>query len=220
MVTANSDVFPSIRGLSEKDVEKMYSDYAQSFGDCEAPKDVSAHHGAWELVGQRPATNKFCGMFVGTKICDRVELHGRAHLDGEVHAGGVFVHMVHRSCNRPECSVCCFSGWAKREADKIAQRCEVASKHFGEPYHIVVSPSASEYHLAEFENAKFLAKVKKLLSDVGVVGGVMVFHGFRYADYQESIDKGMLQGWYWACHVHTISFILGGDSKCRHCVKS
>ena len=47
-------------------------------------------------------------------------------LDGVSHAGEVFVRKLHRSCNNPRCPVCCFSGWAKREADKITQRIEVA----------------------------------------------------------------------------------------------
>ena len=42
--------FPHVEGLSESEAEKLYFDYAKSFGDCEAPKDVSAHHGFWELM--------------------------------------------------------------------------------------------------------------------------------------------------------------------------
>jgi hypothetical protein len=212
-------VFPSIRGLSEKDVEKLYFDYAESFGDCEVSVDISAHHGLWELVGQRPKTNEFCGSFSGLKICDNVELHGRAHLDGEVHAGEVFYRKTYRSCHSPQCSVCCFSGWAKREADKVAQRIEVASKHFGLPEHVIVSPSNSDWGLAEFHNGEYLAKVKKAMNDRGFVGGCSIFHGFSYANYYESVSKGVLYGWGWHPHVHCIAFLLGGYGKCRHCSK-
>jgi hypothetical protein len=212
-------VFPSIRGLSEKEVEELYLVYAKSFGDCEAPKEISAHHGLWELVGQHESTNSYCGSFFKFKICDRVELHGQSNLDGVSHAGEVFVRKLHRSCNSPRCRVCCFSGWSKREADHITQRIEAASKRFGLPQHVIISPPESDWGLAEFHNDRLRVKVKKLLFDRGVIGGCLVFHGFRYADYQESIEKGVLYGWRWAPHYHSIAFLLGGYSKCRHCPK-
>jgi hypothetical protein len=212
-------VFPSVRGLSEVDVEKLYQDYAKTYGDSEAPKVISAHHGFWELVGQRPKTNEFCGTFSGFMGCDKVELHGRSHLDGEVHAGEVFTRKVYRSCHSPRCSVCCFSGWAKREAEKVAQRIEVASKRFGLPQHVIVSPPESDWGLAEFHNGEYLAKVKKLLNVRGFVGGCSIFHGFSYADYYESVSKGVLYGWRWHPHVHCIAFLLDGYGKCRRCSK-
>ena len=207
----------SIRGLSEKEVEERYSDYAKSFGDCEASKEVSARHGEWELVGHGRVTNGYCGRFLKFSICNRVELHGQSNLSGMSHAGEVFVHKVHRSCNNPQCPVCCFSGWAKREADHIAQRIEAASNRFGSPQHIAVSPPEFDWGLAEFHNEKFRVKAKKLLSEVGVIGGCLIFHGFRYASYQESIEKGVLYGWRWSPHIHSIAFILGGYGKCRSC---
>ena len=82
---------------------------------------------------------------------------------------------------KPKVLVCCFSGWARKEADKIAQRIEVASKHFGKPQHLAISPPESYWYSAEFENEKFRVKVKNLLPDVGVVGGCLIFHGFRFA---------------------------------------
>jgi len=212
----SSSVFPSIVGYSESELEKLYSDYARSFGDCEAPKDVSAHHGKWEVVALRSATNSYCGTFQKFKICNRVKLHAQSNLDGVSHVGDVFVRKIHRSCNSPLCSVCCFSGWAKRLADHATQRLEVASKRFGLPQHIIVSPSVSDWSLFEFENVKFRLKVKKLLYSLGVVGGCMLNHGFRYASYQESIDKGVLFGFYWSPHLHVVGFILGGY-KCRRC---
>ena len=218
MVTVGEEkAISSIRGLSEREVEELYSVYAKSFGDCEAPKEVSAHNGFWELVGQRPANNSYCGRFLSFKICNRVELHAQSNLDGVSHAGQVYVYKAHRSCNNSQCSVCCFSGWARREADKIAQRIEVASKRFGKPQHIAISPPESDWGLAEFENEKFRVKVKTLLSDVGVVGGCLIFHGFRFANYWESIEKGVLYDWRWSPHIHSLAFILGGYGKCRFC---
>lgn len=211
--------FVSIRGFSEKEVEALYSDYAKSFGDCEAPKEMSARHGFWELVGHGKVTSSYCGLFKKFKICNRVELHGQSNLDGVSHAGEVFVRKVHQSCFNPQCPVCCFSGWAKREADHIAQRIEATSKRFGLPQHLAISPPESDWGLAEFHNDRLRVKVKKLLFARGVVGGCLIFHGFRFANYQESIEKGVLYGWRWSPHYHSIAFLLGGYSKCRHCPK-
>ncbi len=220
VILGNSAVFPSIKGRSEAELEQLYNDYAKSFGDCEAPKDVSAKHGSWELVGHGEVTNSYCGGFKKLKICPRAELHAQSNLDGVSHAREVFVHKVHFSCNNPRCPICVFSGWARREADHIAQRTEFGSKRFGASQHIVVSPPSSDWGLAEFHNGEFRVKVKKILSEVGVQGGVLIFHPFRYASYQESIEKGVLFGWYWSPHAHSLAFILGGYGKCRSCTKT
>ena len=120
MVSAvNEKRTSSIRGLSEREVEELYLVYAKSFGDCEAPKEISARHGDWELVGHGKQTNSYCGSFFGFKICNRVELHAQSSLDGVSHGGEVFVRKLHRSCNSPRCPVCCFSGWAKREVIRL-----------------------------------------------------------------------------------------------------
>jgi hypothetical protein len=181
------------------------------------------------LVGQHPATNSYCGGFKKLMICDRVELHGQSNLDGVSHVGEIFGSVVPMSCNSPLCSVC-YMRWARREADHIAQRIEKFSvgyvdskgkKHMalGVPYHIVASPVQKDWNLAEFHHEEFRAKVRKLLYEVGCVGGVTIFHGFAYANYYESFEKGVLFGWYWRPHTHNIAFIKGGYGKCRTCSK-
>lgn len=57
----------SIRGLTEKEVKELYDSYAKSYGDCEAPTEISARHGDWELVGHGPQTNSYCGRFLSSK---------------------------------------------------------------------------------------------------------------------------------------------------------
>lgn len=116
------------------------------------------------------------------------------------------------------CSVCCFSGWARRLADHATQRIEVASKRFGKPQHIVVSPPESDWGLFEFHNDLFRLKVKNLLNSFGIVGGLYINHGFRYADLIEAREKGVMPFWRWAPHGHVVGFILGGY-KCRSCPK-
>lgn len=207
----------SINGLTEKEVKELYDCYAKSYGDCDAPVEISARHGEWELVGHGPQTNSYCGRFLNFRICNRVELHSQTKLNGISHAGKVFVRKIHRSCYSPRCPVCCFSGWARREAEKIAQRIEAASKKFGLPQHIVVPIPESDYYMAEFRNDKMRAKIQKVLFNRGVVGGCLIFHPFRYANYLESIEKSVLFGWRWSPHYHCIGFILGGYGKCRKC---
>ena len=163
-------------------------------------------------------TNDYCGTFFKFKICNRVELHTQSNLDGVSHAGQVFVRKIHRSCNSPRCPVCCFSGWAKVvSGQEFAQRIEEATKHYGQPQHIIIPVPESDYYLAEFHNDPLRVKIKQLIFNRGVVGGCLIFHGFRYADYQESIAKGVLFGWRWNPHYHCIGFILGGYGKCRNC---
>jgi hypothetical protein len=89
----------------------------------------------------------------------------------------------------------------------------------GLPQHVIVSPPESDWGLAEFHNGEYLAKVKKLLNVRGFVGGCSIFHGFSYADYYESVSKGVLYGWRWHPHVHCIAFLLDGYGKCRRCSK-
>lgn len=212
-------VFSPVRGLSESEAEKLYFAYAKSCGDCEAPREFNVRYGIWELVGHGKQTNSYCGSFFGWKICNRVELHVQSGLDGVSHVGEVFTRKLYRSCHSARCPICCFSGWARREADKITQRIEAASRRFGVSQHIVVSPPESDWGLAEVHIEKLRVKVKKLLFVRGVVGGCLIWHPFRYADYLESLEKGVPFSWRWSPHFHVIGFILGGYSKCRHCSK-
>ena len=226
-----SNLFFSLTGKSEKEIQKEYFDYARFHGDCEATENPFARHGEWELVGQREKTNGWCGEYSKTMICNRVELHNQADLNGVSHKGEIFSRKIHFSCNKPQCKVCCFSGWACNAADVISQRIEKASigyidsdgkKHMGLglPQHIVVSPPFSDWGLAEFYNEKFMAKVEKSLKSLGVEGACSIFHGFRYHSFQESIERNVQFGWEWSPHTHNIGFIVGGYGKCRSCSKT
>ena len=220
------DFFPEFKSFQEK--EKSYSAYAQVYGDCDDSHRFSFERGKWVLVGHGKQTNSKCGQFQTFKICNRVELHSNSTLDGECHAGEVFVRPSHHWCFNCHCPVCFLHGWAKREADHVTQRLEKASmgyvdekggKHpsLGSPQHLVVSAPLGDYGVAEFKNKEFIQKVKRLLNEVGVLDGYMIFHGFRYADYKESLRKGVPFGWRWNPHAHVLGFISGGYGKCRHC---
>ena len=171
--------------------------------------------GDFQLVGHGQQTNSKCGRFISFKGCIRTELHDKVTLDGVNYKGKVFVRKVHASCDKPTCPVCFKSGWAVREADRIAQRIKEASKRFGLAEHVIVSVPKSDYGL-DFENLRL--KAVKILYSRGVIGGVLIFHGFRYRAFD--VFRGgirNMRGWYWSPHFHCIGFILNGYAQCRHC---
>jgi len=164
-----------------------------------------ASYGDYQLVGNGEQTNEFCGKYIGLKGCLRVDLHNLITLDGVNYAGKIFRRKVHHWCDKPSCPICFKSGWAVREAGNIEGRLKEASKRFGQIEHLTISVPVKDYGL---DLKPLRLKVTKILRDVGVVGGVEIFHGFRY---------NLKRGWYWSPHFHVLCFILGGYSRCRNC---
>jgi len=173
--------------------------------DEEPVNDNYASYGDFALVGHGERTNLRCGRFSTFKGCVRTELHDRITLDGAHHKGKVYSHVVFYSCDKPSCPVCYKKGWAVREAGKIEDRLAEASKRFGQVEHIIVSVPASDYG---FTHQSLRQKVDKILKKRGVIGGVKIFHGFRY---------NKRKSWYWSVHFHVLGYILGGYSRCRNC---
>lgn len=164
--------------------------------------------GVYEGVGNGRQTNPWCGSWGGLKGCLREELHGRSHLtvDGcSDHKGLVYLERGFRSCDNPSCPVCYRKGWAFREAGNIDERIEVARKLHGYPEHVVYSIPKSEYDL-DLGVMRGLA-VRRLRSR-RIVGGVMIFHAFRFNKRSRVWDRGF--------HFHVLGFILGGY-QCRGC---
>jgi len=202
---------------------ESYSEEGEPVGD------QWASFGVFRLVGNGVQTNVYCGRYLRLKGCGRVELHNRILnnakffpdkrlskilVKGQSLKDQVYYKQVHHWCNKPSCSVCFRHGWAVRSAGEIEHRLKVASKRFGKIEHIVVSVPSSWYGL---ELKVLRERVKKVLLDRGVIGGVLIFHGFRYADFYESRVKGVPFGWYWSVHFHVLGFIVGGFRKCRRC---
>jgi len=79
-----------------------------------------------------------------------------------------------------------------------------ASKRFGQVEHIVCSVPVRDYGLG-YDVLRH--RVVKVLRDRGVIGGVLIFHGFRYS---------LREWWYWSPHFHVLGFIAGGY-RCRGC---
>lgn len=159
--------------------------------------------GNFQLVGHVPVTNDMCGKYLHVKGCLRTDLHDGVVLDGVNYTGKIFARVIHYNCHKPSCSICS-RGWAIREAEKIENRLAEASKRFGEAEHIVASVPTRDYGL-DFE--KLRSKVVDVLRVRGVIGGVLVFHGFRFREGRQ---------WYWSPHFHALGYVKGGY-KCRDC---
>lgn len=173
----------------------------------EEPENTSKfRHGDMRLVGHGKQTNSKCGTFSSYYGCARVELHDKITLDGVNYKGKVYVCKILHSCDKPDCPVCYKYGWASRAARKIENRLNEASKRFGLVEHIIATVPPKFYGL---DYISLRVKIKEILAARGVIGGVMIFHGFRY---------NKRKSWYWSPHFHVLGFILGGY-KCRSCKK-
>jgi hypothetical protein len=173
-------------------------------------------YGDYELVGHGKQTDARCGKFLGFRGCARVESHNKVTLDGVNYSGKVFVRKVHCTCHKPTCPICYKHGWAVREAKMITARLAECSKHFGQVEHIILSVPKSDYCLT-LEDLRRKA-VHLVLKNRGVIGGVFIFHAFRYRN-RNVLLKGAFssRGWYWSPHFHVLGYILGGYGKCRSC---
>jgi len=176
----------------------------------------------FELVGQQPKTDEYCGRYLILKGClggEHGEEHNKVVFDkygNSVNcAGKAFLKLVHHFCDKPSCCVC-FRHWAKRGAGKIESRLAVASKRFGLVEHIIVGVPSRDWVLSYEQLRK---KCHEVLYSRGVIGGALVFHPFRYADVMESRVKHVPFGWYWSPHFHVLGFIRGGYGECRGCFK-
>lgn len=172
--------------------------------------------GEYELVGHGKVSSFNCGKFLGFRGCARTDLHDKTTLDGVNYSGKVFVRKVHCTCHKPTCPICYKHGWAVREAKMIAARLVECSKHFGQVEHIIVSVPQSDYGLT-LEKLRSKA-VHEVMKNRGIVGGVLIFHAFRYRN-RGILLKGIFHphGWYWSPHFHVLGYLLNGYGKCRSC---
>jgi hypothetical protein len=176
--------------------------------DSGSPKEFVvrkyATFGVFQLVGNGVQTNRWCGKFSSYRGCVRVDMHnGVTLLDGTNYSGKAYVEIRSHSCHKPSCPVCYLS-WASRAAHKIEGRLAEAKKRFGNAEHIVVSLPIWDYGLC-YEALR--SKVARILKDRGVIGGCLIFHGFRY---------NHVRLWYWSPHFHVVGVIKGGYG-CRNC---
>ena len=172
--------------------------------------DGYGFHGSYQLVGQGKVTNDKCGKGLRYEGCVRHELH-RKLLKGDLNYDPlekkVYVRRVYHSCDRPSCPVCYRYFWAVGEAKRIEKRLNQASLRFGTVEHIMASVPVKDYGLSyELLREKARVAVRKR----GVIGGVMIFHGFRY-DHDHTFK------WYWSPHFHILGYFAFAYSRCRGC---
>lgn len=184
--------------------------------DVHAPVIEFARYGEWEVVGNGKQTNDRCGVFLNYMGCLHVEGHCKVTLDGVNHAGKVYVKKGFHYCDKPTCPVCFRRGWAVREAGNIESRLREGEKRFGLIEHVVVSVPRKDYGLS-FEAMR--SDAVDAMKARGVLGGVMIFHAFRYHCRDETF-VGERAGWFLSPHFHVLGFVDGGYGRCRNCSKS
>lgn len=167
-------------------------------------------HEDYMPVGRGVPSSPLCGKNVGFKVCKNIEGHKGLSVGGVDATGKVVVRLKHLWCHKPTCPKCFNRGWAVRGARNIETRLEEAVRRGlgSKVEHIVVSPHPDDFGLSEKVLRK---KSRKALKVRGVVGGSLVFHGFRV-----DRERGVLV---WSPHFHAFCFIEGdGFDRCRNCV--
>ena len=208
-----------VGSFTEAGTQKAWFDYERSF-DTRVKADVHNEfwsYGEYELVGHGVQTNSKCGTFNKFMGCLNVEGHNASRwLNPNLKKDSVFVKPVYHSCDKPTCPICMKLGWAVRQASRMEKRLQEASKKLGLPVeHIVVSIPAELYGLSLEDLRK---RAVKIMANRGIVGGSLIFHGFRYANRRESARKGVPFGWRWNPHFHVLGFVGGeGYGQCRSC---
>jgi len=118
------------------------------------------------------------------------------------HPGGRY-YVINKklSCKRSECKVC-WGDWLVREASRITERIEkfrnLAQRNgfrSSKPIHVIASPPNWLWNLSWTELKKM---IRKLITEAGIVGGVLMFHGCRR-------DK-KTGNWYWSPHFHIVCY--------------
>ena len=171
------------------------------------PVDDEGHEN-YVPVGRGVRSSEFCGRWTSLSVCKNVEGHKGVSLAGTDCTSKVVVRHNHMWCTKSRCPVCFIRGWSTREARSIGGRfIEGDKRGFGKVEHVMVSVPAVDRDLPE---SVLREKCRKALFDRGVVGGCMIFHGFR-----EDRERHVLA---WSAHYHVLGYIEGGFDVCRDCV--
>jgi hypothetical protein len=161
-------------------------------------------------VGRGQRTCPSCGQWLHFWVCDNVAGHEGVVLKGVDYTGKLVVAHQHLWCHKSSCPVCFIRGWSVREARTIDSRLAVASERgYGEIEHLTVSVPFERHDLLE---SVLREECRLALLVRGVLGGGMIFHGFR----KDRSRKVLV----WSPHYHVLGFIRGGFDVCRDCVHS
>lgn len=167
-------------------------------------------HENYMPVGRGVKSSMLCGSWVSLSVCKNVDLHKGITFRGIDCTNKVVVRHKHMWCHKSSCPVCFIRGWSVRQARSIEGRfLEGEKRGFGKVEHVMVSVALADRGLSESTMRK---RARNALADRGVIGGCMIFHGFR-------IDKKR-QVLAWSPHYHSLGYIDGGFDRCRKCVHS
>jgi hypothetical protein len=170
------------------------------------PVDDKGHEN-FQPVGRGVRNSDWCGKLRGLLVCKNGAGHDGVVVKGVDYTGKVVVRLQHFWCKNSSCCVCFIRGWAVRGAKFIEGRLNVGvERGFGKVEHIVVSVSEADRDLPESVMRK---KCRDALAVCGVVGGCLLFHGYR-------IDR-VRSVLVWSPHYHVLGFVLSGYDGCRHC---
>ena len=170
------------------------------------PIDDKGHEN-YMPVGRGVKSSDFCGAHVGYDVCKDVEAHRGVVEDGVDYTNTIIVRHKHLWCKNAGCPVCFIRGWSVARARKIEARLSLAvERGFGEVEHVVVSAPQKDYGLSDTVLRK---KARDALSVRNVVGGAMLFHGYRIDRSRKVLS--------WGSHYHFLGFVGGGYDRCRSC---
>jgi hypothetical protein len=159
-------------------------------------------------VGRGAKSSHLCGQWRSLVVCKNKEGHKGKFLNGVDCSGKVVVRHKHWWCHKATCPICFARGWSVRQARSVDSRVETGVKRgFGKVEHCMVSVAVAHRGLPEFVMRK---RCRDALKDRGVVGGGMIFHGFRVDRERNCLV--------WSPHYHVLGFIEGGFDRCRDCV--
>jgi hypothetical protein len=201
--------------LGEKWREKAYSAKEQLV-DAFVEDDA-----IFTLVAHGKVKNDNCGTFMRRKVkllkgCLRVHLHNQigVTIDGTDYRNKVFVKRAFYSCNRPECPSCGVSAWAVREAGRAEGILTYASNKLKMKIeHFIISPPQD--FSGSFEDLR--KYVLKAMLRRGIVGGLFIYHHFRYHGKNETY-VGEKPHYFVGRHFHVLGFIKGSYGNCRNCI--
>ncbi|MDH5482201.1 MAG: hypothetical protein OEY22_04900 [Candidatus Bathyarchaeota archaeon] len=170
------------------------------------PVDDKGHEN-YQPVGRGVRSSEFCGVSRGFTVCKNVAGHEGKILNGVDCSGKVVVRHRHFWCHKPTCPVCFIRGWSVREARSIEGRFLAGKKRgFDKVEHITGSVAVADRELPE---SVFRKKCRDALKDRGVLGGCMVFHGYRIDEERQVLV--------WSPHYHVLGYVEGGFDRCRDC---
>ncbi|MEM2105125.1 MAG: hypothetical protein QXV21_01470 [Candidatus Bathyarchaeia archaeon] len=170
------------------------------------PVDDKGHEN-FQPVGRGVKSSDWCGKVRGLVVCKNVEGHKGVAVNSADCSGKVVVRLQHFWCKNSSCPVCFIRGWSVRGAKFIVSRLgDGVKRGFGKVEHVVVSVSKTDSNLDE---AVLRRKCRDVSLVCGVVGGCMIFHGYRIDRERECLK--------WSPHYHVLGFVEGDYDRCRHC---